>query len=278
MFSRSRMFFCWVFPIIACQAQAAPADAIEISVGIENAKRNIVPGGGLDESQSFRDCEDCPEMVAVPAGSFLMGAPSNPAANEISLPLHRVTIAKPYAIGKFTVTFAEWEACVLDAGCGGLHPSDEGWGLASRPVINVDWYDARDYLRWLSRKTGKHYRLPSEAEWEYATRAGTTTNFWWGDQASPEQGNFASGEFPLDTGTVPVKSYQPNPRGLYQVHGNVQQWMQDCSSDNYNGAPADGSAWLQKDCDYRMLRGGNWITSANTAKSYVRDSSRVRYA
>ena len=262
MFLRILVFLCVVFPVMACQAQPAPADAIEITVGAENAKRSIVPGGGQDENQSFRDCPDCPEMVVVPAGSFMMGEPSGTTTDQKVQPQHRVTIAKPFAIGKFTVTFDEWLACLNGHyGCYFYRPSDEKWGEGDRPVINVNWLDARAYVKWLSKKTGKRYRLPSEAEWEYAARAGTTTRYWWGEEDSREEGNFNSGTWlrPADSKTVPVKSYRPNPWGLYQVHGNVMQWTQDCYTENYNGAPVDGSAWLQGDCDYRMRRGSSWM-------------------
>ena len=190
MFLRSLIFLCAIVPAMACQAQPAPGDAIEITVGAVNAKRSIMPGGGQDEGQSFRDCEDCPEMVVIPAGSFLMGAPPRTTTNDNVQPQHQVTIAKPFAIGKFTVTFDEWIACLKGDGCDSYRPSDEGWGEGDRPVINVSWLDARAYVKWLSKKTGKRYRLPSEAEWEYAARAGTTTNYWWGDESFPRGGKF----------------------------------------------------------------------------------------
>ena len=191
---RTLVFLCWVFSATASQAQPAPADAIEITVGAENAKRSIVPGGGEDESQSFRDCSDCLEMVVIPAGSFMMGAPPGTTTDQMVQPQHRVTIAKPFAIGKFTVTFDEWIACLNGNGCNFYRPSDEKWGEGDRPVINVNWLDARAYVKWLSKKTGKRYRLPSEAEWEYAARAGTTTRYWWGEEdsrASPAEKNEA---------------------------------------------------------------------------------------
>ena len=148
---RSLAFLCWVFSAVTCQAQSAPADAIEISVDSDNAKRSIVPGGGLDESQSFRDCPECPQMVAVPAGSFMMG--SRYDLDSFERPLHRVTVAKPFAIGMFNVTFAEWDACVADGTCAGQPPSDKGWGRGDMPLLNVTWDAAHAYTQWLSRKT-----------------------------------------------------------------------------------------------------------------------------
>ncbi len=166
-------------------------------------------------------------------------------------PQHKVTIAKPFAVGRFAVTFAEWDACVAAGGCGGYKPGDSGWGRGDRPVINVSWDDAKAYVAWLSKKTGATYRLLSEAEREYAARAGTTTPFWWGSSITPEQANYDGSMAPYKGGgkkgqyrkkTLPVKSFEPNPWGLYQVHGNVWEWVEDCWNDSYNGAPADGSA------------------------------------
>jgi formylglycine-generating enzyme required for sulfatase activity len=146
------------------------------------------PGDG--KSMWFKDCPDCPEMVVVPAGSFSMGSPvSEPKRNswEEQVP---VSIPTPFVVGRFAVSFDEWDACIADGGCNGYNPSDQGWGRGSRPVINVSWDDAKAYASWLSRKTGKTYRLLSEAEREYVTRAGTTTPFWWGSSISTKQANY----------------------------------------------------------------------------------------
>lgn len=234
----------------------------------------INPGSG----ESFRDCPDCPEMVVVPSGSFMMGSTGNePDPFSGEGPLHRVTIVRPFAIGKFAVTFAEWDACVTDGGCGGYTPSNEGWGSADRPVINVSWKDAQGYAAWLSRKTGRRYRLLSEAEYEYAARAGTGTLFWWGDSISTAQANY-HGEFTYAGGpkgvyrhkTLPVKSFEPNPWGLYQVHGNVATWTTDCWVDNYNNAPVDGSARTTGNCKFRVLRGGSWYDYPQSLRVAVR--------
>jgi formylglycine-generating enzyme required for sulfatase activity len=218
---------------------------------------------------NFRDCPECPEMVPVPAGSFTMGSPdSEPERSVNEGPQHGVTIAKPFAVGKFAVTFAEWDACVAGGGCGGYKPKDEGWGRGDRPVINVSWNDAKAYVAWLSRKTGKAYRLLSEAEREYVTRAGTETPYWWGSTITPEQASYAAGESRQKT--VPVKSFKPNPWGLYQVHGNVYEWVEDCWNDGYNGAPSNGSAWTAGDCTYRVLRGGSWNLNPQLLRSAFR--------
>ena len=129
----------------------------------------------------FRDCPNCPEVVVLPGGSFLMGAPPDAFAGWGERPYHPVTIAEPFAVGRYEVTFDEWDACVAEGGCACYEPEDENWGRGRRPVINVSWEDAQDYLYWLSRKTGKSYRLLSEAEWEYAVRAGTITAYYWGN-------------------------------------------------------------------------------------------------
>ena len=137
----------------------------------------------------FRDCDNCPQMVVVPAGNYMMGSPaSEEGRDEDEGPRHRVTIGYPLAVGVHEVTFAEWDACEAAGGCGGYRPDDEGWGRGSRPVINVSWEDAREYVRWLSRETGEAYRLPSESEWEYVARAGTTTARHWGESESGQCG------------------------------------------------------------------------------------------
>ena len=152
-------------------------DGLLVSVAQSDEKPCIKPASGA----SFKDCPDCPEMVLVPAGSFTMGSPKNELEHRNDEePLRQVTFTKPFAVGRFAVTFAEWDACADDGGCGGYKPLDQGWGRADRPVINVSWNDAQSYTKWLSGKTGRQYRLLSEAEREYAARAGKKSPFWWG--------------------------------------------------------------------------------------------------
>jgi formylglycine-generating enzyme required for sulfatase activity len=217
----------------------------------------------------FRECEKCPEMATMPAGSFMMGSPeSEPERYTNEEPMHRVTLAKPFAVGRFAVTFDEWEACVADGGCNNYRPSDNNWGRGRRPVINVSWDDAKNYVAWLSRKTGVPYRLLSEAEREYVTRAGTATPFWWGHTISTRQANY-DGNYTYNGGvrgevrmrTVPVDYFDPNPWKLYQVHGNVWEWVEDCWIDNYDKTAGDGSPRIQEKCSNRALRGGSWIIS-----------------
>jgi formylglycine-generating enzyme required for sulfatase activity len=213
-----------------------------------------------------------------------MGSPANEANRDAERegPQHSVTISKPFAVGRFAVTFDEWDACVADGGCNGYEPNDQGWGHGRQPVINVSWDDAKTYVGWLSRKTGKPYRLLSEAEREYSARAGTTTPFWWGASISTSQANY-NGTFAYGGGpkggenrqkTLPVDSFQPNPWGLYQVHGNVWEWVEDCGHEGYAGAPSDGSVWVSGDSSCRhILRGGAWYLNPWYLRAAKRDTS-----
>lgn len=230
------------------------------------------------QSGAFKECPDCPMMMPIPAGSFVMGATlADPAKADIwsepSLPPRGVTIAPGLALGVYPVTFAEWDACRDDGGCKDYFPYDESWGRDRRPVINVDMDNVQAYLRWLNGRTGKHYRLPSEAEWEYAARAGTTTGFWWGEAIGSGNANCIGCGSEWDgKRTAPVGQFRPNPFGLYDMAGNVYQWTEDCWHENYVGAPTDGSAWLAEGCKFRVVRGGSW----NGALSNLRVSFRAR--
>jgi formylglycine-generating enzyme required for sulfatase activity len=222
----------------------------------------------------FKDCSDCPQMVVIPAGEFTMGSPPSEQAAEAQ---HRVTIAAPFAVSKFEITFDEWDACAADGGCGGYWPDDQGWGRGNHPAINISWENAKSYVDWLSRKTGKAYRLLSESEWEYAVRAGTTTRFWHGDALSPSQANYdgsVDGSGPSEVNrqsTVPVGSFPPNGFGLHDMHGNAAEWVEDCWHDEYTAmAPTDGSAWVDGDCNGRVVRGGSWEDSELEQRSAAR--------
>jgi formylglycine-generating enzyme required for sulfatase activity len=215
----------------------------------------------------FRDCENCPEMVEIPAGKFLMG--STDGDND-ERPAHEVHIDKPIALARYEATFDEWETCVKDGGCvKNKQPSDEGWGRARRPVINISWSDAKEYVDWLSRKTGKTYRLPSEAEWEYAARAGTTTKYAFGDTLNAQQAKFSAGKQGVGE-TAEVGSFPPNNWGLYDMHGNVWEWVEDCYVQNYTDAPTDGSARMDPGCASRVLRGGSWDYGPQDLRSALR--------
>jgi formylglycine-generating enzyme required for sulfatase activity len=265
-------------PTPAPQKSAEDAcDGLLVSVAMPGEKPCIKPGSG----ESFKDCSDCPEMVIAPSGSFMMGSPeSEPERYSNEGPRHRVIIAKPFAVGRFAVAFAEWDACVAADSCSGDKADDLGWGRGDRPVVNVSWDDAKAYVSWLSKKTGKSYRLLSEAEREYVTRAGTTTPFWWGLSITLEQANYDGRADPYKGGgkkgedrrkTVPVQSFEANRWGLFQVHGNVGEWAEDCWHNDYNGAPSDGTPWISGDCSRRVLRGGSWLFNPRELRAASRD-------
>ena len=220
----------------------------------------------------FRDCPECPEMVVVPAGSFMMGSPvSEKDRYDSEGPVHRVTIAAPFAVGVYEVTFDEWDACVGAGGCGGYRPDDRGWGRGNRPVIMVSWEDAQAYVDWLSGKTGESYRLLSESEWEYAARAGTTTRYHWGDDIGRNRANCWDSHCGDSWDyTAPVGSFGANGFGLHDVYGNVWEWVEDCRNESYVGAPSDGSAWLSGNCDRRVLRGGSWLHNPRDLRAAYR--------
>ena len=209
-----------------------------------------------------------PEMIPLPGGSFLMGSPADePERSSDEGPQREVAIA-PFAMGRTEVTFADYDRFAENTGR--AWPDDAGWGRGSRPVINVSWDDAQAYAAWLSGQTGQTYRLPTEAEWEYAARGGTDTPFWTGDCIHTDQANYYGNADYSDCGaktreyraqTLPVASLPQNPSGLFEVAGNAWEWVEDCWHDSYAGAPTDGSAWLEDgggDCAQRVLRGGSW--------------------
>ena len=276
--------------------------------GDKDREERRVPGAAV----AFQDCwlerrkRVCgPQMVVVPSGEFMMGtaqAEIDALCKECTAaaesfrregPQHKVTIAKPFAVGRFPVTRGEFAVFVRETGHTvpdeAVTYEDEKWemrkgrsfrnpGFAqddSQPVMCVNWHDAKAYAKWLSGKAGKNYRLLSEAEWEYACRAGTSTPFWWGASVSTEQANY-DGNHAFGNGrkgewrrrTFPVKSFEPNPWGLYQVHGNVWEWCEDRWNESYNGAPGDGSAWA-----FRPLRGGSWISTPWFLRSAFRYTS-----
>ena len=230
-------------------------DCINKSIGLStNAFADTYRVG-----DTFRDCATCPEMVIVPSGSFMMGSPADePHRRDDEGPQHRVTILNPFAVGKHAVTVGQFEEFANETG----HPDNE-WRnpdfnqSANHPVVNVSWEDAKAYIEWLSTKTRQNYRLLSEAEWEYVTRAETTTAYYFGTDITHGQANYGH---ITSQGTVEVGSYPANAFGLHDMHGNAREWVEDCWHDDYNDAPSDGSAWTINcdDEDSRVLRGGSW--------------------
>ncbi len=264
-----------------------------------------VTASELEVGQRFRDCPDCPELVVVPAGAFMMGSPSHEQGRfEEEGPVHQVRIGRPFAIGVHEVTVLEFGRFVEVTGhstggschvwtTGGQWELRNGFGWRSpgfgqgggHPVVCVSWDDARAYLEWLSRSTGERYRLPSEAEWEYVARAGTVTARWWGEgesgQCARTNGADASAKESYSGWTVascrdgyvhtaPVGSFAANVWGLHDMLGNVWEWTGDCWNGSYAGAPADGSAWESGDCSDRVLRGGAWLSCPRDLRSAIR--------
>jgi formylglycine-generating enzyme required for sulfatase activity len=248
--------------------EEAPAEVVEAAPA-----RAFTPG------EAFRDCEACPEVMPFAAGAeFAMGAPEGEVSREdAETPQVKVTIAKPFAIGIHEVTYDEWAACIADGGCSGYEPPDLGWGKKQRPVVNVSVEDARAYLAWLSEKTGATYRLPSEAEWEYAARAGSDGAFYTGDQITTGQANY-NGQYPYNRApkgqyrskTTTVGSFAANAFGLHDMHGNVREWTQDCWRSSHSGAPEDGTA-VGGACSSQVIKGGSWNVGAWRLRSAYRD-------
>ena len=237
----------------------------------------------LKPKDTFKECTNCPQMMVVPAGSFTMGSPvSEPGHYSDEGPQHTVTLARQFAVGQFELTFDEWDACVAGGGCNGYKPPDAGWGRGRRPAIVVSWDDANAYVAWLSKLTGKSYRLLSEAEYEYATRAGTQTAYPWGNAIGKNNANCNGCGSQWDNRqTAPVGSFAPNQFGLYDMVGNVWEWTEDCYHDSYGGAPSDGAAWTCGGlgslfgpvigASQRVLRGGSWYL----LPGYLRSGERL---
>ena len=241
---------------------AAPAPATGPVASLETSKEN--PSTGPATAPIPAQLPLIPDMVSIPAGTFAMGSDDDPSER----PIHRVTI-KSFAISKFPITVGEWNACVAAKGC-----SYAPAGRDDAPVTNLSWTDAQQYVEWLSKVAQKPFRLPTEAEWEYAARGGTKSKFWWGDQLQVAMANCKGCSEPYETShPSKVGSFKPNPFGLYDMGGNVHQWVADCWHNNYQGAPSDGSAWVENDCSSRVIRSGSWKNDP----SYVRSSNRDHY-
>ena len=206
-----------------------------------------------------------PEMVVIPGGSFRMGCGSGQNCYDDEHPVHEVRV-ESFELGKYEVTFEEYDR--FTAATGRERANDRGGGRGRRPVINVSWEDTVAYTKWLSGQTGERYRLPSEAEWEYAARAGTATAYSWGNEIGRNRANCSDCGSRWDGKlTAPVGSFAPNGWGLHDMHGNVREWVQDCWNGSYQGAPTDGSAWESGDCSQRSLRDGSWLNYPKVLRS-----------
>lgn len=263
-------------PVMAALPGVGPATPPARAPAVQPAAP-VLPKVG----ESFKDCDVCPEMVVVPAGSFLMGSPEGEEGRfDNEGPQHRVTIANPFALDKYEVTFDEWDACAARGGCNGYRPDDQGWGRGKRPVINVSWRDAQAFVAWLSKATGKGYRLPTEAEWEYACRAGRTTLYSWGDAITQEKANYRDALFfwSNPSMTTEVGDYPLNRWGLSDMHGNVGEWVEDIWHENYRGASRNGLAWTEGEGvqseSYRVFRGGSWLDFSRGLRSAYRNGYR----
>jgi formylglycine-generating enzyme required for sulfatase activity len=226
-------------------------------------------------TENISECDSCPEMVVLQPGSFFMG---DDRGDRSEKPAHRVTIAKPFAIGKYEVTVAQWTACVQAGACKAMA---ETTGLSDKlPARDLSWNDTQKYVRWLSKLTGQNYRLPTEAEWEYAVRAGTSSRYWWGEKMENGKANCkgCSDDWNNDA-PASVDAFPPNPFGIYGMNGGVWEWVEDCWHKSYAGAPTGGSAWTSSDCRENVIRGGSWrndSTYAHSASRFTYDTA-VRY-
>ena len=264
---------------LTAYAQVSNSEGLTPLTGVVIPKppQQLAPKPGV----VFKDCDECPEMVVIPSGSFLMGSPPDPEPDPFSnvkpvkigvlveKPQHRVKIQMAYSIGKYEVTQEQWFSVM-----GNNPSSNKGRKL---PVESVSWDDAQLFVQKLSQKTGKKYRLPSEAEWEYAARGGSTTTYPWGN--SDSESHVYAWFSAIANAVNPVGLKKPNQFGLYDMIGNVREWVQDCWNENYDGAPADGSPWTNEDCPLKVLRGGSWANNPHDLRSANRSAgiSVIRY-
>lgn len=227
------------------------------------------PPAAARAGAEFRDCPACPVMVSVPAGSFVMG---NNASDPSEKPAHQVAIGAPFAIGKYEVTVQQWNACV---GAGRCQAIAQAPGTQpNAPMRDVSWDDAQQYLKWLAAVSGKPYRLPTEAEWEFAARGGSAAPYWWGAQMATGKANCKECGQPWTAERpAPVGSFSANGYGLHDTSGSVWEWVADCWHGNFKDAPADGRVWDAPNCRVRVIRGGSWREGA----AYMVASTRFRY-
>lgn len=255
-----RMYQNWRSPPAAA---AAPTTLEAYTPATEGAQSVYVPG------YSFRDCENCPEMVVLAGGLFTMGSPANEAGrNRDEGPQREVSIAR-FAIGKTEITFAQWDACLGGGGCGGFSPMDQGWGRGNQPVVGISWPQAQTYVDWLNTRAGSvRYRLPTEAEWEYAARAGSGAAYAFGPRITTQQATFRARH------PDAVGSHEANALGVFDMHGNVGEWVEDCYVATFDVAPIDGGAVRADPCGRRVIRGGSYLDREPPLRSAARRSAR----
>jgi formylglycine-generating enzyme required for sulfatase activity len=253
-------------PTPAPQQQRPAAAAVPAPTPAQPAAKTT----SATASGESRDCAACPVMIALPAGSFTMGSNSDDPSEK---PPHHVTIAAPFAIGKYEVTVEQWNACADANACPRL--SADTNSVKNAPARDLSWDDAQLYVKWLAKTTGKPYRLPTEAEWEYADRAGTTSKYWWGDQMRKGQANCKDCGDPWHKeGPENVGTFAANPYGLHDMNGSVWEWVGDCWHNSYQGAPNDGHVWDAPGCNMRVIRGGSWREGGD----YMLTSTRFKYS
>ncbi|WP_321793843.1 SUMF1/EgtB/PvdO family nonheme iron enzyme [Caballeronia sp. J97] len=249
-------------PVAAAPA-AAPAAAITTKPAAKAAS-----GGEI------KDCPACPLLIPLAAGSFTMGSSNDDPAEK---PPHRVSVGRAFAIGKYEVTVEQWNACADAGACTRIAPEGDSGTPApgNAPMRNVSWDDAQVYVKWLSKVGGKPYRLPTEAEWEYAARGGTQSTYWWGDQMKKGTADCKDCGDPFKPeAPTPVGSFAANPYGLYDMNGSVWEWVADCWHSSYKNAPVDGRAWDEPSCSVRVIRGGSWREGA----AYMQSATRFKYS
>ena len=266
---------------------AIGAMLIAASAGTKAAAQSAGPAENPRAGQTFSECRNCPEMIVLPAGSYLMGSPEDEPLRRENEKQRRITFAEPFAMSRTPVTWDQWEACVRDAWCDGVgveqaltslptgerNPNFVDQGRGTRPVVGVSWFDAQNFVGWLNFKAGVDdlYHLPSEAEWEYGARGGSTSAFWWGPELDYDYGNFGQREDGLGgqaegrdewvDSTSPVASFPPNDFGLYDMHGNIFEWVDDCYEEDLSNAPTDGSANKNGNCANRVFRSGTYLSN-----------------
>ena len=265
---------CWWFKAgPGANAEVEMGAAAQPETGDDSESGSIAnPAPGTSFRDRLRSGAEGPEMVVIPAGRFRMGCVSGTDCSDAEKPVHEVVIARPFALSKYEITFKDFDQFTYPFKMG-LHDLDHGW----HPVANVMWDCANEYALWLSEQTGKRYRLPTEAEWEYAARAGSKTAYFWGNDIGRNRANCYENCGDRWEATAPAGSFPANAWGLHDMHGNVNEWVQDCWNDSYSGAPSDGSAWMSGDCDRRVVRGGSFYFFPIGVRSAFRDEDPRAY-